>query len=285
MVTNAGGSSDNSSATVNITNSTISGNTASGNGGGLRLEQITIGAAAVTANLNYATIANNSAGTGGGISHGPTGTINMKNSIAGDNTGGAAPDISGGVVSGDYNHIENTAGATITGATTNNATGDPQLGTLGFHGGTGGDNHLPALASPVLNTIPNGTNDCGTTVTLDQRGVPRGPGGGCDKGAVERAISAAIGGRVTTFDGAGIRNAIVKVTGGGLPQPLTAQTGAMGYYYIPNLPADQSYTLTVSAKRFRFDIPGSIQGVYLLFDVNDVNFVAEMGFRAETSEK
>ena len=272
FVTNADSSRSESTATVNITNTTISSNSSSGKGGGLALEQP--GNGVITSNLNYVTIARNSGGTGGGIHHAATGTINMKNSVVGDNTAPKATDISGAIISGDYNHIEDPAGATITGGTTHNASGDAQLGTLGFHGGTGGNNHLPTVTSPVLNTIPNGINDCGTTVTVDQRGVPRGPGGGCDKGSVERAVSASISGRVTTFEGAGIRNATVTLTGGGLPQPLTAQTGSMGYYSFPSLPGDQSYTLMVSAKRFRFEIPGSFQFVYLLFDETDVNFVA-----------
>ena len=184
FVTNAGGRGPASStATINITNSTISTNSSSGNGGGFALEQPSSGA--ITANLNHVTIASNTGGTGGGIHHAAGGTINMKNSVVGDNTGGAAPDISGDIVSGDYNHIENTAGAAITGTTTNNAAGDALLGLLVEH--VGGTVHLPGSASPVVNTIPNGTNDCGTSVTADQRGVPRVQGGGCDKGSVERA--------------------------------------------------------------------------------------------------
>jgi CSLREA domain-containing protein len=285
FITNAGSDVPASStATINITNSTISTNTSSGNGGGLTLEQPSSGA--ITVNLNHVTIAGNTGGTGGGIHHSAAGTINMKNSVVGDNTGGAAPDISGGIVSGDYNHIESTAGASITGTTAHNAAGDALLGLLVEH--VGGTVHLPGAASPVVNTIPNGTNDCGTSITTDQRGVTRSQGGGCEKGSVERAVSASIGGRVLTSDGSGIRNAVVTLSGPSLPQPLTASTGSLGWYYFPDLPGEETYTLTASAKRYRFpDFPfPSGQGVYLIRDTFNLDFIAAPGsFSGKTSEK
>jgi CSLREA domain-containing protein len=285
FVTNAGAVAPASAtATINITNSTISTNTSSGNGGGFALEQPSSGA--ITVNLTHVTIAGNTGGTGGGIHHAAGGTINMKNSVVGDNTGGAAPDISGGIVSGDYNHIENTAGAAITGTTTNNAGGDALLGLLVEH--VGGTVHLPGAASPVVNTIPNGTNDCGTSVTADQRGVTRVQGGGCDKGSVERAASASVGGRVLTSDGNGIRNAVVTLSGNSLPQPLIAYTGSLGWYYFPNLPGEETYTITASAKRYRFpDFPfPSGQGVYLIRDTFNLDFIAEsQSFGGKLSEK
>ena len=285
FVTNAGSVAPASStATINITNSTISTNTSSGNGGGFMLEQPSSGA--ITANLSYVTIAGNTGGTGGGINHAAAGTINMKNSVVGDNTGGGAPDISGGIVSGDYNHIENTAGAAITGTTTNNATGDALLGLLVEH--VGGTVHLPGAASPVVNTIPNGTNDCGTSVTVDQRAVLRPQGGGCEKGSVERAVSASIGGRVLTSDGSGIRNAVVTLSSNSLPQPLTTYTGSLGWYYFPNLPGEETYTITVSAKRYRFpNFPfPSGQVVYLIRDTFNMDFIAEsQSFAGKPLEK
>lgn len=273
-----------STATINITNSTISTNSSSGNGGGFALEQPSSGT--ITANLNHVTIAGNTGGTGGGIHHAATGTINMKNSVVGDNTGGAAPDISGGIVSGDYNHIENTAGAAITGTTTHNAAGDALLGPYVEH--VGGAVHMPGAASPVVNTIPNGTNDCGTSVTVDQRAVVRPQGGGCEKGSVERAVSASIGGRVLTSDGNGIRNAVVTLRSNSLPQPLTTTTGSLGWYYFPNLPGEETYTITASAKRYRFpDFPfptGRV--VYLIGDTFNLDFIAEsQSFSGKISEK
>lgn len=220
LVSNNGGIAG-STGTVNITNSTISGNVVSGVGGGLAFEQPA--ASVVTVNMNYATVANNRAnndntGTdaGGGIIR-ASGTLNFKNTIVADNTvgtGGTAPDISGSVISQNYNHVEDTTGATISGVTTNNSTGDPNLGALANNGGPT-QTHLPNVGSPVLNAIPNATNDCGTVITADQRILPRPAGGSCDKGSVERAVAVA-GQNYIDFDGDGKTDpAVVRNTGGG----------------------------------------------------------------------
>ena len=227
---------------------------------------------AVIVNLNHVTIAGNSAGGGGGGILSGSGHINMKNSIVAGNTGGAAPDVQGRIISDDYNHIENAAGTTITGITANNTIGDAQLGPLVEH--VGGTVHLPDATSPVVNTIPVGTNDCGVTITSDQRAVRRPQGGGCDKGSVERAVSASIGGRVITFEGNGIRNATVTLTSPSLPQPLTTQTGSFGWYSFPDLPAERTYTLTVRSKRFEFILP-TLGSVYISADAANLDFMAE----------
>jgi hypothetical protein len=137
--------------------------------------------------------------------------------------------------------------------------------------------HMPGINSPVLNTIPSGINDCGTIIVTDQRGVPRPQGGACDKGAVERVISASVGGRVLTFDGRGIRGAIVTLTGGNLPHALVTTTGSLGWYYFPDLPGEETYTLTASARRFEIP-PFSFRSVYLIRDTFDLDFVAEPGY-------
>lgn len=274
-VTNTG-STLSSSATVNFTNSTVSGNTATGNGGGVSVEQPAAGGT-VTANFNFATVANNTATTsGGGIFRSTAGTVNLKNTIVADNTSATGPDLAGTINSQDYNHIENLTGATITGTTTNNGTGDPQLGALALNGGTT-QNHLPGGSSPVINTIPNGTNDCGTTITTDQRGQTRPGGAGCEKGSVEvaaAAVFANIGGQALTADGRGIRNVTVTVSGGGLSQPLVTQTGSLGYYNFSNLTVGQTYTVTVTAKRFTFAT--SSQNVTLAANAT-LNFTANAG--------
>ena len=271
-------------ATFNVLNSTVSGNISNGNGGGIALDQP--GTGITTINLNFVTVANNRAnndnsGTeaGGGISR-TNGVMNIKNSLIADNTlgsTGTAPDISGTVNSQDYNHIEDPTGATIGGTTANNATGDPQLGALGANGGPT-NTHLPGSASPVLNTIPNGTNDCGSAVTLDQRGSIRPSGAGCDKGSVERAAVAAgpwdLSGFILTADGRGIRNVIVTLSGGGLPQPIHIQTGHFGSYGFVDIPGG-TYTLSVSSKRFTFAAPS--RPITLSADVINENFAAQAG--------
>ena len=54
----------------------------------------------------------------------------------------------------------------------------------------GGPTRTIALqkSSPALNAIPSDTNECGTTVKTDQRGVERPQGTGCDIGAYEMKV-------------------------------------------------------------------------------------------------
>jgi hypothetical protein len=197
----------------------------------------------------------------------------MKNSLVGDNsfgTGGSAPDISGAVNSQDYNHIEDPTGATITGSTANNTTGDAALGPLANNGGPT-LTHLPG--APVLNAIPNGVNDCGTTVTLDQRQLPRPSGGACEKGSVEVQVAAGpfdLGGQVLTSTGAGIRNVRLRLTGC-VAQPLEVQTSSFGYYNFVDA-GSGSCTLTVISKRFTFANPTVM--VNLSSDISNQNFTA-----------
>lgn len=274
-------------AVMNITNSTISGNTAPNAAGGFN------SGAVATVNFNFSTIASNTATTtGGGFFQNPTGVTNLKNSIIADNAAPTSPDIAGTITSQDYNHVENTSGGTFfvslggekgKAITTsfivlpNDVTGtDPMLAPLANYGGTT-LTHLPILTSPVLNTIPNGTNDCGTTITTSQNAIVRPQQTGCEKGSVERptpsAAPATISGRVTTADGRGIANATITVTGGDLPQPVTVRTSSFGIYSIGGLPSGPTYVVQVLSKRFVFANPARV--VQLGSDVTDVDFTAE----------
>jgi hypothetical protein len=88
------------------------------------------------------------------------------------------------------------------------------------------------------------------------------------------AAAAIVSGRVTTADGRGISNAILTISGGGLPEPRTIATGHFGYYSFEGLATGQSYSLSISgAKRFTFANPTRI--VNLQDDVSDANFIAE----------
>lgn len=86
------------------------------------------------------------------------------------------------------------------------------------------------------------------------------------------AANAYISGRVTTSGGNGIRNAIVTLSGGNLPLPLSVQTGAFGYYSFENLQVGESYVLQVGAKRFRFAVSSRI--ITLQDNLEDIDFVA-----------
>jgi CSLREA domain-containing protein len=284
VVMSNSGATTGANSVVNFINTTISGNATNGNGGGVFLEQ-PAASGSFTANFNFSTIANNTAnidnigvGNGGGIFRSTAGTLNLKNSVVADNsvgTGGTGPDISGTVNSQDYNHIEDLAGATITGTTTNNSTGDAQLGPLANNGGPT-MTHLPADASPVVNAIPDGTNDCGTVVKTDQRGIERPSSGACEKGSVEISVSAGtafIEGRVLTARGRAISNAAVTISGGGLPSPITVYTGAFGRFRFNDLPTGQTYTLSVEAGKISFG--SSTRNINLTGNRTNEDFIAD----------
>lgn len=286
LIASNSGATSGAANVLNIINSTISGNQTGGAGGGLFVESpATTGS--FSANLNFVTITNNVANSdntgiesGGGIFRGGTlNTFNLKNSVVSGNllgTGGTAPDVAGAVTSQDYNHIGNLTGATITGSTANNTTGNAQLGPLANNGGST-QTHLPSAGSPVVNQIPNSVNDCGTTIVLDQRGLPRPVLGSCDKGSVEVAgaapTTATISGRVTTAGGRPIANAYFLLTGGAIVTPMTVRSSSFGYFSIPNLAIGASYTLTLQPMK-QYTFASSSQVIVLNADVTNANFVA-----------
>jgi hypothetical protein len=61
---------------------------------------------------------------------------------------------------------------------------NPNMGPLADNGGPT-LTQRPLFPSPVMDVIPLGTNGCGSTLTTDQRGLPRATDGRCDIGAVE----------------------------------------------------------------------------------------------------
>lgn len=140
--------------TVNVTNSTISGNIASD--------------------------------TGGILNHGST--VTVKSSIIASNAG-STPDVSGSFTSSGFNLVGKTDGGAGFAAPTDQ-TGtvalplDPKLDSNGLQN-NGGLTETVALlfGSPAINT---GTSS-GLTglLTTDQRGAPRVVGAGCDIGAFE----------------------------------------------------------------------------------------------------
>jgi N-acetylneuraminic acid mutarotase len=172
-------------AILNVTNSTVSGNSAHDIGG------IYSDGSAATCVIDFTTVANNHAdptsGDGGGIFQDATagGATFVSNSISADNTASIDVDINDLTQSRDYNHFENP-NPTFVPAAHDILNSDPGLGILANNGGPT-QTHLPSLGSVVLNTIPNGTNGCGSPVIDDQRGSirPFGGGGACDKGSVE----------------------------------------------------------------------------------------------------
>ncbi|MDQ7029820.1 MAG: right-handed parallel beta-helix repeat-containing protein [Ardenticatenia bacterium] len=169
-------------STLTLVNSTLSGNAAETGGGGLFNRGHAV-------NLNNVTIADNTVfkGDGGGVEN--VGTLNLKNTlIAGNVDGsGAAPDCGGTMNSQGYNLIQNPSGCTLSGDTTGNLLGvDPLLGPLADNGGATRTHALlpgsPAIDAGNPAAPGSGGNACAAT---DQRGVARPQGTACDIGAYE----------------------------------------------------------------------------------------------------
>ena len=82
-----------------------------------------------------------------------------------------------------------------------------------------------------------------------------------------------VGGRILTSNGSGISNAIVSISGGNLPSPVRVRTGSFGYYNFQDLQSGQTYTITVSTKRYTF--AQSTQMITPQSNISDLNFTAE----------
>jgi CSLREA domain-containing protein len=189
---------------VTVRNTTIANNDAVGSGGGLTV----FGSSPFSATLNVsnATIAGNTAdlgepgGTdnGGGIEQfGDAAPLNIRNSIVADNVdaSGGAIDCTGAINSQGYNLIESATGCTFT--NNNDLVGvDPKLNSLQGAGSPWTYWRMTLLSgSPAFNganpATPDGISpNCETT---DQEGFPR-PFDGlgvdrCDIGAVEMSAS------------------------------------------------------------------------------------------------
>ncbi len=190
-----GGILNNSNYYLTINNTTLSSNTASGDGGGIAN---LFGALA----LNNVTLSGNTAdsdggdnGSGGGL-YVDFGPATAQNSLLGGNADLSAgvqhPDCSGPLVSGGYNLLGSSAGCALTGTLTGNVLDvDPHLLPLTGVGPATNHGLLPGslaidAGSP---TVPGSGGDA--CLAADQRGLPRpraGLAGGlarCDIGALE----------------------------------------------------------------------------------------------------
>jgi hypothetical protein len=164
--------------TATITNTTISGNSITGanNGSGIALGNSTT----LTA-TNVAIANNSSAQNVRGALTGPAGSATLKNTV-----------LSNAPTANCFNRVEKSAGHNLSsGASCNfdqssdKTNTNPTLGPLQNNGGQT-NTHALKKGSPALNTIPEGTNGCGTEIKEDQRGVERPQGSGCDIGAFEK---------------------------------------------------------------------------------------------------
>ena len=187
--------SGNYSTDVTLTNSTVSGNSATSIGtptysfgGGIYSNPAKYTPATIT--LNNSTIAFNTTGAyGGGVAfaYGGPGVFNstiVAQNVAGDAASAdlASPGMT--TIDGDYNLIQSdpTVGGAITFTGTHNIFGqDPLLLALAYNGGTT-PTHALDPSSPAIDTGSNPLN-----LTTDQRGVPyaRVVGAAADIGAFE----------------------------------------------------------------------------------------------------
>jgi hypothetical protein len=169
-------------------NSTFSGNDGGVTGGGIKV----VG----TTELYNVTIANNEAGTGGGVYIPGAGILYAKNSIFSDNLDSAPgtpnADCSGTLNSLGYNLIGDPSGCTIVGTTGNIIGASADLNPLQNNGGPT-LTHALQPGSPAIDAgEPNDCTDAdGEPLYVDQRGFARpvdGDGNGsarCDMGAFE----------------------------------------------------------------------------------------------------
>ena len=178
-------------ASISLVNSTVSGNSASF-GGGIANSPDKGGAGI---GLRNTTVTGNTATQqGGGIyQNGPMndedfGSLSLANSLVAGNNAPTAPDllVVSGFLSGRFNLIGVGGGSSLANGVDGNQVGtaaapiDPRLGVLADHGGPT-HTHALLLGSPAI--------DAGSTTgcpSIDQRGVSRPQGAGCDIGSYER---------------------------------------------------------------------------------------------------
>ena len=150
-------------------NSTISGNTAATDSGGVYIDS------GATADIQFSTIVSNTGGSGLNFS----GVVTMTSSVIANH----AQDCGSTGLSDSGFNLDSDGSCSLT-ASTSQSNVDPQLLPLANNGGNG-ETHMPMLTSPLLNVMAMGDNGCGTVVLVDQRGNARPNQVHCDIGAVE----------------------------------------------------------------------------------------------------
>jgi len=218
---NGGGIRNNFGGTVTVTGSTISGNSASNDGGAIDnsgtvdLLNVTIsgngsgsGSEDVggiwnegTVNASFVTIANNTGSTtGAGGIFNSSGTVNIKNSIVGNNTSGGAPNCAGALTASGTNLA--TDGSCGMGFSNVPSTGPGglNLGPLQVNAPGTTATHALQAGSAAIDAVTACTDLSGASVPTDQRGVSRPQGPACDVGAYE---AAAVSTQGVTLEGGG----------------------------------------------------------------------------------
>ncbi|MGB3694797.1 MAG: CHAT domain-containing protein, partial [Spirulinaceae cyanobacterium] len=228
-------------------NSTISGNTAGNNGGGIYNGYFQPPSLVGNTTLNSTTITNNDANNnGGGVFNASDATVNTFNTIIADNNA-TNPDVSGSFNDQGNNLIGNSNGST--GFTTSDLVGtsanpiDPLLAPLGDYGGTT-QTHTLLPGSPAINAGSN--NNAPAT---DQRGVTRGT---VDIGAVEVSTDLAVNKTVdkpVTFPGDQITYTITITNNG---------TDAVGGISLTDILPDGITFTSAAASQGNYDVATGI---------------------------
>src|SRR5690606_3622951 len=178
-----GGIAHAADADLSLTNSTLSGNSASADGGGLLLDH-----AAAELTADFVTQTAQSAPLGASLAV-AQGAVHLHGSLIGDEAGGLSCAGSGEwTASGANLDTDGSCAALAGGAITTVAS--LELGAFGFHGGPT-PVHLLRHTSPAIDAAPDCRTGRGGLLLLDQRGFPRPvddggpPDAQCDLGAVE----------------------------------------------------------------------------------------------------
>jgi len=173
----AGGGIDNN-GTLDIVNSTISGNTSAG-AGGLRAGN------GGTTTIRFTTIANNTTGAGNGQLSVFGATAHISGSIVANPAAGLNCRSQAGALVSDGNNLD--SGTTCGfGAAGDIASANPLLAPLAYANGLPNQTHALLPGSPAVNTGPV----AGLMPATDQRGAARVQAGRADIGAYESALGA-----------------------------------------------------------------------------------------------
>jgi CSLREA domain-containing protein len=183
--TSSGGGGLQSNGTVNIVNSTFSGNNSIGGSGGAIYFNGTV------LNITNSTFSANTSTNNAGITKTNANPLNIRNSIIASNNGtAAAPDFSG-TANSLGNNIIGSVGSSTGWITSDLQNVNPILAPLGFYGGNGLSYALLS-SSPALdagqNCVTNLScpdNNPSIAVTTDQRGAARPFNTTIDIGAFE----------------------------------------------------------------------------------------------------
>ena len=165
---------------LTATNVTLSGNTAVQGGGIYNQGNLTV---------TNSTLSGNDAADGGGLYQAALGpAMTLASSIVAHGANGAncfdQQSSQARIASAGYNLTNDTSCTADLNAAGDQNEQNPNLGPLADNGGPT-LTQMPNPPSPAIDAIALGVNDCGTTLTSDQRGAPRPIHGKCDIGAVE----------------------------------------------------------------------------------------------------